>query len=194
MYLAAPEDVVIGKLRWGVHSESEKQQRDVLAIFKVQQSALNYQYLYYWAERFEAAEQLERLVVAAGVQEISSKQWGDRFYPIAQRLFAAAKEAGRVVTAESGEETVLGKRYDLLMDSRSQVLSVVGSTDGRQVAQLDNQGHVLLSAPTLSDRRYWREIAQRKSIARGEIHYCYQYRVSSSAFLCQSERHRDIRS
>jgi hypothetical protein len=74
VYLASPEDIVIGKLRWGLQSESEKQQKDVMAIFKVQQASLDYQYLYHWAKHFDLAEELEALTTAAGVKEIADRQ------------------------------------------------------------------------------------------------------------------------
>ncbi len=73
-YVAAPEDVIVSKLRWGLSSESEKQQRDVLAILKVQQAALNYSYMRQWAAEFSLLEQLENLIVAAGVKAIADAQ------------------------------------------------------------------------------------------------------------------------
>jgi hypothetical protein len=69
VYLASPEDVIISKLRWGLHSHSEKQQRDVLAIFKVQQGELDYPYLYQWAAEFGLSDLLEAMIIAAGVQD-----------------------------------------------------------------------------------------------------------------------------
>lgn len=66
VYLASAEDVAISKLKWS--SESEKQQRDVLAILKVQQDNLDYTYLHSWAERFGVLSVLEALEVAAGVK------------------------------------------------------------------------------------------------------------------------------
>lgn len=67
VYLAAPEDVIISKLRWGQSSESEKQQRDVLAILKVQQDELDYEYLRDWAAEFEVQVLLSELITAAGI-------------------------------------------------------------------------------------------------------------------------------
>jgi len=71
VYVAAPEDVVISKLRWGLRSDSEKQRRDILAILKVQQAALDYAYIRKWASEFELSEQMEELITAAGVRAIA---------------------------------------------------------------------------------------------------------------------------
>jgi len=73
VYVAAPEDVIISKLRWTIGSDSEKQKRDVLAIFKVQQSALDYAYIRRWAAQFELLETVEELITAAGVRAISDQ-------------------------------------------------------------------------------------------------------------------------
>ncbi|MEL6880673.1 MAG: hypothetical protein AAFP09_09110 [Cyanobacteria bacterium J06607_10] len=167
IYLASPKDIVIGKLRWGLTSDSQKQQRDILAIFKVQQTDINYQYIYYWADRFDLAGQVEPLTVAAGVQEVANKQWGERFYQIAKQLFDTAKETERIIVSESGEEVALGRCYDLNMGSQNQ-LTIVDSTDGRLIVQFDRQGQVVMAAPTLSDRRQWRETAQRMRKTRGQ--------------------------
>ncbi|KPQ37190.1 MAG: hypothetical protein HLUCCA11_01815 [Phormidesmis priestleyi Ana] len=72
VYLAAPEDLVISKLRW--HGESEKQRRDVLAILKVQQDALDYVYMYQWAAEFGLDEVLDELAIAAGVMALVTAQ------------------------------------------------------------------------------------------------------------------------
>ncbi|MGC1308866.1 MAG: hypothetical protein WA885_16690 [Phormidesmis sp.] len=74
VYLAAPEDIVISKLRWGLRSESEKQQRDVLAIFKVQQGELDYLYMRQWAAEFGLLPLLEQMITAAGVRGIADRQ------------------------------------------------------------------------------------------------------------------------
>lgn len=66
VYLASAEDIIISKLRW--RSESEKQQRDVLAILKVQQDSLDYAYLHQWSERFGILSLLRALEVAAGIE------------------------------------------------------------------------------------------------------------------------------
>ena len=161
VYLASPEDVILGKLRWGIQSESEKQQRDVLAILKVQQSALNYQYLYYWGERFEIAERLSQLTIAAGVKDIADAQWGSRFYSVVKQLFALAKQAKRIVATEFNEEIATGRRYNLTLNKRTNMLMITDSVHGRPVAQFDEQGQVISAAPTLSDRQYWRNTAER---------------------------------
>lgn len=74
VYLASPEDIIVSKLRWGLKSESEKQRRDVLAIFKVQQDALDYRYLYQWAAEFGLVQIIEDLVMASGVSAIAQSQ------------------------------------------------------------------------------------------------------------------------
>ena len=70
IYLVSPEDLIINKLRWGKGSDSQKQQRDVLAILKVQQTALDYAYMRQWAAEFGIIEALETLITAAGIQDI----------------------------------------------------------------------------------------------------------------------------
>jgi hypothetical protein len=75
VWLASPEDIVISKLRWGLRGESEKQQRDVLAILKVQQGELDYQYIYRWVAEFNLSQLFEDLTTAAGVQQIANQQW-----------------------------------------------------------------------------------------------------------------------
>lgn len=73
IYLASPEGLMINKLRWGQGSDSQKQQRDVLAILKVQQTALDYGYLRQWATEFSVIEMLEALITAAGVRDIADR-------------------------------------------------------------------------------------------------------------------------
>ncbi len=68
VYLASAEDTIISKLRWGLTSESEKQQRDVLAILKVQQDRLDYSYMHRWADSFGLLPSLKELEIAAGIQ------------------------------------------------------------------------------------------------------------------------------
>lgn len=66
-YLASPEDVILNKLRWGQHSQSEKQWRDVLGVLKVQGTKLDFVYLQEWAERLGLTDDLNRAMGAAGL-------------------------------------------------------------------------------------------------------------------------------
>ncbi len=69
IYLASPEDVILNKLRWGKHSQSEKQWRDVLGVLKVQGTGLDTAYLHDWAQRLDLADDLDRAMAAAGLNQ-----------------------------------------------------------------------------------------------------------------------------
>jgi hypothetical protein len=159
VYLAAPEDIVIGKLRWGFHSRSEKQQADVLAIFKVQQGDLDYQYLYSWATKFAIAELVEDLTIAAGVREFANQQWAQQIFPVAQKIFNTAQIAGHTISSGS-EYIALGAAYDLVLNSQTQSFTIMGSADGSQVAQFGEGGQCLAAKPSLSDRIEWQKICR----------------------------------
>lgn len=58
-YVASAEDTVLQKLRWRQASQSEKQWRDVLGIFKLQQHDLDNAYLDDWATRLGLVADLE---------------------------------------------------------------------------------------------------------------------------------------
>lgn len=160
VYLASPEDLVISKLRWGLRTESEKQQRDVLAILKVQQSNLDYQYIHHWAAKFDLALLLEEIVTAAGVRSIADQQWAQAVYPIVAQAFAAAQAVGRVVLTAQGEEIARGNDYDLSQHNQTHALTVTAK-DERLVARFDGQGQVLNAAPSLLDRQQWQDVRVR---------------------------------
>jgi hypothetical protein len=67
VYFSSPEDIILAKLLWGQRSSSEKQWRDVLAVFKVQQEALDYGYLSEWAEQLDLSDLLNQAMVEAGI-------------------------------------------------------------------------------------------------------------------------------
>lgn len=159
VYLASPEDIVISKLRWGLRSDSEKQQRDVLAILKVQQGELDYQYLYQWATEFGLSPLFETIVTAAGARDVADQQWAATVYPIAARAFTDAQAAGRVSLSETGNTMAQGNLYSLSKNSQTQAFSIANKANERLVAQFDNQGQVLTAQPSLQDRRQWQEIA-----------------------------------
>ncbi|QSJ21081.1 hypothetical protein JYQ62_33320 [Nostoc sp. UHCC 0702] len=66
-WVASPEDIILQKLRWGRESQSEKQWRDVLGIFKLQVETLDYTYLAEWAERLDLVDALSQAFAEAGV-------------------------------------------------------------------------------------------------------------------------------
>jgi len=67
VYFSSPEDIILAKLLWGQRSNSEKQWRDVLAVLKVQQEALDYGYLSEWAEQLDLSDLLNQAMVEAGI-------------------------------------------------------------------------------------------------------------------------------
>ena len=161
VYLASPEDVVISKLRWGLRSESEKQRRDVLAILKVLQGELDYEYIYHWAAEFGLASIVQALAVDAGVQQLADSQWASSVYPVAQQAFISARSLRRAVEAENGEAIARGNFYILSQHNQTQVFTITDKLDGRLVAQFDGNQQVLHSQPSSHDRLQWREIAIR---------------------------------
>lgn len=62
-WFISPEDLILSKLLW--KSDSEKQQRDVLGVMKVQEDLLDLDYLRSWADRLGLAELLDRLLQAS---------------------------------------------------------------------------------------------------------------------------------
>jgi hypothetical protein len=67
LYFASPEDIILSKLTWGKHSQSEKQWRDILGILKVQGTSLEHSYLTAWADRLDLLEDLNRAIREAGI-------------------------------------------------------------------------------------------------------------------------------
>ena len=68
-YISSPEDVILNKLEWyrqggGV---SERQWNDVLGVLKVQQTALDREYLGRWAEELNLVNLLSRALADAGI-------------------------------------------------------------------------------------------------------------------------------
>ena len=112
VYIASPEDIVISKLRWGLRNSSE-QQRDVLAIFKVQQGDLDYPYVYRWALEFGLLEIVQNLTTCAGVREVADQQWAEDLYLTARQAFNFAQQAELTATSADGTESAEGKLYAL---------------------------------------------------------------------------------
>ena len=164
VYLASPEDVVVSKLRWGLRSGSEKQQRDVLAIFKVQQGELDYSYVYRWGAEFGLLEVLQDLTTQAGVRQVADRQWGISLYPIAQRAFSLAQRADVTSLSAEGIEQAVGRFYVLSLNQRSRAFMIVETVSDRLVAQFDEAGRVVVSQPSLRDRQQWLEIEGRLKV------------------------------
>ncbi len=57
-----PEDLILSKLSWGKSSASEKQLRDVAGVLRIQQGALDLEYLRRWARELGVLETLEELL------------------------------------------------------------------------------------------------------------------------------------
>jgi hypothetical protein len=65
VWFCAPEDLILAKLQWGRSSASEKQQRDVLGVMKVQEGLLDLDYLRSWATQLDLVSQVETLLIQA---------------------------------------------------------------------------------------------------------------------------------
>ncbi|NCJ05332.1 hypothetical protein GS597_02140 [Synechococcales cyanobacterium C] len=161
VYLIAPEDVVVSKLRWRLHSQSEKQWRDVLGVLKTQQEQLDYEYMHHWAVAFDLSRVLEQVTLEAGVRAIADQQWATATYPTINRAFQLAQERNRTTQPRSNLNIAEGNRYRLIKDSSAQTLAVVAKADDREIARYDLQGAVVDARPFLQDRQQWRAIAQQ---------------------------------
>ncbi|NMF86342.1 hypothetical protein [Nodosilinea sp. P-1105] len=161
VYVAAPEDIVVSKLRWGQTSQSEKQWRDVLGILKTQQDDLDYDYMHVWAASFNLSQQLEQAILAAGVRPIADQQWAMAIYPVVIRAFAIAHSRGRTSRPSPTQEIADGHHYTLVKSSTAQTLTIMSKLDDRDIAQFALSGTVLSASPSGQDRRQWQAIAQR---------------------------------
>lgn len=66
LWVSAPEDTILAKLRWGKElGGSEKQFVDALRVYELQYSRLDQNYLRSWARQLDVAEELERLMKEA---------------------------------------------------------------------------------------------------------------------------------
>ncbi len=165
IYLASPEDVVISKLLWGQHSQSQKQWRDVLGVLKTQQELLDFEYVYDWAMRLDRAGLdlaglVQRACGEAGVTAIASQQWVARVAPWFWAAFALAQERGRVVVSGTIER-VEGRWYELVWDRGVDRLSVRSRLDDRVIAWIDGDGQERSADPVVVDRVNWQAIAKQ---------------------------------
>lgn len=62
MYISAPEDVILSKLRWFKESKTEKHLDDARGIFEVQQANLDTDYLKTWSNKLSVEDLLERVL------------------------------------------------------------------------------------------------------------------------------------
>jgi hypothetical protein len=61
VWMLAPEDVILSKLLWYQQSESERQLRDCVGVWKVQHAELDISYLNDWAAKLGLAELLDQV-------------------------------------------------------------------------------------------------------------------------------------
>lgn len=75
--LAAPEDIVLQKLRWYEQggSTSERQWNDVLGVLKVQAHYLDREYMHHWGRKLNIAELLERALDDAGLPPLEEVEF-----------------------------------------------------------------------------------------------------------------------
>jgi hypothetical protein len=67
VWFCAPEDLILAKLEWSRSSGSEKQQRDILGVMKVQEDLLDLNYLRSWASQLDLSSRVEELLLQAGI-------------------------------------------------------------------------------------------------------------------------------
>jgi hypothetical protein len=60
-WIATAEDVILHKLVWNRISPSDRQLGDAAGVMAVQGGALDREYLMYWAQQLDVADNLERL-------------------------------------------------------------------------------------------------------------------------------------
>jgi hypothetical protein len=63
VWFCSPEDLILAKLQW--RSQSEKQQRDILGVLKVQEGLLDLDYLRTWAQELGFTEWVDTLLAQA---------------------------------------------------------------------------------------------------------------------------------
>jgi hypothetical protein len=64
VWMLAPEDVILSKLRWYRLSESQQQLNDCVGVWKVQKNTLDLDYLRRWAGQLALTELLHRVMAA----------------------------------------------------------------------------------------------------------------------------------
>ncbi len=62
MYISAPEDVILSKLKWYKESQSEKHLEDISGILEVQKGKLDIEYLKICAEKLSVEDLLSRIL------------------------------------------------------------------------------------------------------------------------------------
>lgn len=68
IYFSAPEDTILGKLRWSqLCGGSEKQFGDALRVYEVQQGALDEVYLHHWGAQLGLSDALRQLIHQAQI-------------------------------------------------------------------------------------------------------------------------------
>lgn len=161
IYLISPEDLVVNKLRWGQHSQSQKQWRDVLGVLKAQQDTLDYEHMHRWTAEFTLEEQLEQATLEAGVRAIADRQWAISIHPTIRQAFTLAQDRNRISQPNANVQIAEGNTYTLVRDDLAQTLVVVDQVGDREIARFDSEGRVLDASPSLRDRRQWQAISQR---------------------------------
>jgi hypothetical protein len=68
-FLASPEDLILNKLEWDRQGGevSERQWNDVVGVLKVQQQALDFEYLQHWAAELGLTALLQRALCESGL-------------------------------------------------------------------------------------------------------------------------------
>ncbi|NJL85160.1 MAG: hypothetical protein HC886_03005 [Leptolyngbyaceae cyanobacterium SM1_1_3] len=69
LFFVSAEDLVLNKLQWRRHTQSEKQWRDILGVLKTQSSTLDMAYMRKWAKQLGVEDDLAEALQCSGLED-----------------------------------------------------------------------------------------------------------------------------